>query len=245
MSKDLAQVLADNIDVVVEPVRVVMSDAEVEAAKERILAVAASGGWMQTFHGKKIYLDVDKFNVDDVLIADIVHHLPGVNRYCNATLYPVSVAQHSVALARSFRRRWQELQRQWKDAQMPYDVINQIAYLQRCEKQALLHDITESYTNDLLAPFKQMMPQIKILDGVMVDAVVTRYGVGPTLELEVVEMDRRMCRNEMDIFGSPHVHRWWDALEPVPGVDPHDLRKMDIDSVRKSFQRYLSELGIY
>jgi len=202
-------------------------------AKERILKQGASGGYMQTWHGKKIYLDVAKFNPNDVILDDVIHHLPCINRYCGATAYPYSVAQHCIALARSYRRRWQAEE----------DPIV-AAHLQILEKQAFIHDWTEAFTNDLLAPFKQLMPEIKFLDDHMINAILKRNNLGDELDLDVVEMDRRMCRNEMDLFGSPNVPKWWHVLEPVPMVDNYDLYARSIEDVRSTFRNYADLLGV-
>lgn len=218
-----------------------------EAKREAILKKAASGGWMQTWSGRRIYLDVEKFNVDDVLFEDVVHHLAHVNRYCGATLYAYSVMQHCTALARAFRRRWLRLQIGLDSGEFPgkeEETRKEITRLQMCEKQALLHDWPESFTNDIVAPFKQCLPQLKLLDKTMIAGVFKRNGLPEQEDLEVVDMDRRLCRNEMDVFGSPHVHKWWLELEPVPGVDPQDLAERTVAEVRAEFVEYCIMLGV-
>lgn len=203
------------------------------------------GGWAQTWHGKRIHLDASKFNVDDIILADVVHHLVMVNRYGGATQYPYSVMQHCTALARSFRRRWEALKAEFDGGVIPDEIKTEIARLQICEKQALCHDWPEYIIGDVLSPFKELMPQFRALDDTMTRAIFVRNGLPAEMDPEVKEMDRRIWRNELDEFGSPHVEdKWWRRFEPVPGLDVRDLRMMSIWGVRLIFRKYVEELGL-
>lgn len=87
--------------------------------------------WIQTFTGKKFYpLDPDPAQID---ILDIAHSLAMQCRFNGHVKQFYSVAQHSVLLAKHFKRRGDELIYQ---------------------KYALLHDASEAYLCDIPGPLK-------------------------------------------------------------------------------------------
>jgi hypothetical protein len=87
---------------------------------------------MTTFSGRS----VDPLNLtpDDIAIEDIAHHLACINRFCGACKKPISVAQHSVYVARMCGA---------EDGG-------------EHALQALLHDATEAYLGDVIRPLKTM-----------------------------------------------------------------------------------------
>lgn len=72
----------------------------------------------------------------DILISDIIDHLSKINRYGGASEFPISVAQHSLIVARILA-----------EARQPVDVCF----------MGLLHDAHEAYTGDITTPMKQLV----------------------------------------------------------------------------------------
>lgn len=85
-----------------------------------------------TYTGKSI--NPAKLQITDIDPIDICHSLALTNRYNGHSLFPFSVAQHSVLL-------WQSIKKD-RDAS-PYAVT-----------WALLHDAVESYIGDIPSPIK-------------------------------------------------------------------------------------------
>jgi 5'-deoxynucleotidase YfbR-like HD superfamily hydrolase len=71
-----------------------------------------------------------------ISIRDIAHHLALTNRFCGATLFPYSVAQHSVLVA---------------------DLLVKAGAAPRLALLGLLHDAHEAYLHDLTTPAKQAL----------------------------------------------------------------------------------------
>lgn len=86
--------------------------------------------WISTFTGR--HFNYTAPSVDDVDIHDIPHHLSLINRFCGATHWPYSVAQHSVGAS--------------------YLVPPEFAF------EALMHDAQEAYVNDMMSPLKHLLP---------------------------------------------------------------------------------------
>lgn len=79
-----------------------------------------------TFTGR--WVDVLQFGVQDVDLTDIAHQLALTNRWRGATRFPISVAQHAVAVS--------------------------LLVSPRSARLALHHDDHEAYTGDVPSPLK-------------------------------------------------------------------------------------------
>lgn len=71
-----------------------------------------------------------------IAIRDIAHHLALTNRFCGATLFPYSVAQHSVIVA---------------------ELLEKTGAAPRLALLGLLHDAHEAYLHDLTTPAKRAL----------------------------------------------------------------------------------------
>lgn len=91
-----------------------------------------SGPWIHIMSGKKFWPFDPR--PEDVDIHDIAHHLALINRYSGASLFPVSVAQHSVLVCRLLERH---------------------KYPATVQLLGLLHDASEAYLNDMISPIKE------------------------------------------------------------------------------------------
>lgn len=113
------------------------------------------GDWMETWQGVRFYpLDP---RPEEVLLADIAHHLARINRYNGACeLEHYSVAEHSVLMS-----EW--LLDEYEDPALAY--------------QGLFHDAPEAYIGDMVRPLKRNMPAFVDAEGPIYDAIVQRFQV--------------------------------------------------------------------
>ena len=107
----------------------VKSEAESEADHAYL-----GHGWIRTQYGT-FSMEAPTFD-----IKDIAHALALCNRYNGHTNFPISVAEHSVTVARIV-------------------TINK-GTREEC-REGLMHDATEAYMSDIPAPFKQYLPDWK------------------------------------------------------------------------------------
>lgn len=170
--------------------------------------------WVQTRHGHAVDLLTPTANQIDV--RDIAWSLARLNRYNGHTVTPLSVADHSVALAMYFIHN---------------------GYGTRAAMWALLHDAHEAYMGDLAAPlYAALSPsaraELKAIAFLLDEAILDRLwprGVGwarPT-EAErklVSEADHRIVINERLVAFEAHEvtipRPWsdspWGPLFPMP-----------------------------
>jgi len=113
---------------------------------------------------------------EDICIEDIAHHLALINRFNGATKRPISVAQHSVYVARlCWDLSWET------------------------QLQALLHDATEAYLGDITKWLKNtpMFAAYRGLEFVTQDIIFKKFNCQiAMLPDAVVEADRLMVRFE-------------------------------------------------
>lgn len=83
-------------------------------------------------HVTKRKVRLFRCTVDDISPLDILHSLPGLNRYCNHTPSPLSVGAHLLEGLEMAVMRGQQVVRHW-----------------------LLHDAEETYLTDLPRPIKK------------------------------------------------------------------------------------------
>ena len=116
---------------------------------------------------------VDPLNLspDDIDIEDIAHSLALQNRYGGHTLWPYSVAQHSILLARA--------------------VPKSLA------RAALMHDASEAYCSDLPHPIKKNVPQYNSIEIPIQTAIFAKYNIPWDHMEEVSYYDRAICLDEM------------------------------------------------
>jgi hypothetical protein len=152
---------------------------------------------MCTYSGKR-FNPIDP-NVDDISIVDIAHSLSNVCRYGGQCKEFYSVAQHSVICS-------------W-EAEYPL------------KKKLLLHDASEGYIGDIIAPLK-VTPQYEsyreIEDGLMV-AIYKRFGLEPDTSEEAEEIHRidlLVRHTEMRDFGSIPLEFWVDEEKLDYRIDP-------------------------
>ena len=139
-----------------------------------------------TFTGRKV--NPLHLRVEDVCIEDIAHALACTNRFCGHTKEPISIAQHSVFVAKLCRG-------------------------EKFELQALLHDASEAYLGDITKWLKQT-PEFQGYRDAEAHAQAVIFSVFDcALELapEVEAADRLMVRYEADWSGIEILHPEYPA----------------------------------
>lgn len=139
---------------------------------------------------------------EDICIEDIAHALALCNRFAGHTRRPISVAQHSVYVARLCR-----------------GVENRNIAL---ESQALLHDASEAYLGDITKWLKSTsaFAEYRIVEARIQSQIFQAFDCVPPgiseLSPEVEEADRLMlCFEGEQAFGTKIWNRWIEGLPPV------------------------------
>ena len=155
------------------------------------------GDWIQTYSGKAVWpLDP---RPEEICIEDIAHSLALTCRYAGHTKEFYSVAQHSVLVAR----------------------LVQV----KLKLQALLHDASEAYLQDLVRPLKRSEgfgPAYRKHEAVMSAVIAEKFGVEAVLAPEVKQADDCLLVTEMrDLMVAPPMP-WKEChVRPLAGkIDP-------------------------
>lgn len=129
-----------------------------------------NGDWIRTYTGKQFYT-VDP-RVNEVDILDIAHGLSLSCRYTGQCNEFYSVAEHCCHL---------------------YD---------NCSKEnrfwALMHDASEAYIADINRPTKPYLSNYKTLEDAIMRVVCLRFGLPPVMPGEVMTLDYRILKDEME-----------------------------------------------
>ena len=143
------------------------------------LEMIAKGPWIRTYT-KRIVNPLD-LRPEDIHIDDIAHHLSTSNRFVGALRTPVSIAQHSICVAR--------LVRGWKGPEFGLF--------------GLLHDASEAYLGDVSKWLKQhpSMGEYMAAEERAQQAIYEKFGLSQ-FDMEVLagteleRADRLMVRVE-------------------------------------------------
>lgn len=150
------------------------------------------GDWMQTFTGERFWpLDP---RPDEVHIEDIAHALALTNRFGGHTPEPYSVGQHSIFVA----------------GHCPED-------LKLC---GLMHDATEAYIGDMVAPVKRHMPEFKAMEARLWSAIAKRFDLPDPIPPAVMEIDLRTLIDEARALMPERIDQWDEKL----GVQPLGIK---------------------
>lgn len=154
--------------------------------------VVVKPGWMMTYTGRIIY--PLEFKAEDVCIEDIAHHLAHQCRYAGATKRHYSVAEHSVHVSKAAA---------WED-----------------RAEALLHDASEAYLQDILSGMKkqEIMAPYRELEARVEQIIFDVFGVKSTPEsaARIKAIDTRIVMDETkELLANPEPY--WEAR---PGMQP-------------------------
>lgn len=143
--------------------------------------------YIETHSGRKVFLpNCEPHSID---IEDIAHALSLSPRFAGHIKQHYSVAEHSMQVA---------------------SLVQQPQRL-----QALLHDATEAYICDIPTPFKRLMPQYKVFEDDLWNAVSLQFGVPFDLHPDVKYADRVMLLTERDYL-KDKFEPWSDEYENTP-----------------------------
>lgn len=139
-----------------------------------------SGRFFFSASGVRISFEKDRFRECDVVLDDISQHLSRLRRFGGASATPYSVLQHSLVVA--------EL--------LP----------QHLRRPGLLHDAAEAYIGDVVAPLKDVLPGLRLLEDDFLRVIFRALGVPypPAEEWATVkDADQRAFASEARLFGPP------------------------------------------
>lgn len=175
--------------------------------KKKLDDLDRKGGFTRTFSGIKFW-PIDP-RPEEIAIEDIAHGLSLMNRYNGHTPRPYSVAQHSVLVS---------------EACNPKDAL-----------WGLLHDASEAYIADIVAPAKASMPEYKQVEKNLMLAVCRKFWLSPEQPKSVSVADKKILATEIrDIFGENAVGDFWNVPEkPVE-------TKIKILSWQQAEQKFLA-----
>lgn len=144
--------------------------------------------WFQTSTGR--IFPLPDFKPSDFAIEDIAHALSLTCRFNGHCLTFYSVAQHSEIVSRLVPAEFA----MW----------------------GLLHDASEAFLSDVVAPFKDMLPQYKELEKRVMRAITIRFGLPEQQPACVREADLIALATEKRDLLVPEAKPW----ESLEGVEP-------------------------
>jgi uncharacterized protein len=166
--------------------------------------------YIHTFSG--IAFDLLNPKPEMILIQDIAHSLSLINRFNGASLFPYSVAQHSLYVA----------------SLLP----------QELKLQGLLHDAAEAYIGDMVSPLKIIMTQYKIIETRISQVVADVFGLAYPEPAEIKKADLAMLSAEREQVLLPSYGPWYKDF-PVPAkiaieeMTWHQVHEMFLSQIKK------------
>jgi hypothetical protein len=149
-----------------------------------------------------------------VCIEDIAHGLANIGRFGGHTLVFYSVCNHSVWVS------------------------------EHCENfplEGLLHDATEAYLGDMVRPLKIFMPDYRVAEAFVWQAICEKFDLRFKLPAEVKQADNLALVTERRDFMRPSPHLWAPELEAI-APDPDCIVAHPPDVARARFLCQFNQL---
>lgn len=197
------------------------------------------GDWMQTYTGKAFWI-LDP-RPEDVCIEDIAHHLAAIGRFNGASKVFYSVGQHSLNVANIVG-----LQAVRFGTGEGTTLTETSALLRdsRLYVALLMHDAHEAYTQDIIRPHKNNLPQIKQICEDVQNVIWQVFGLLDFVQsVEVQEIirtaDARMLATERRDLMAPGKFEWHLG---EPYADFHIKPSKSIADVESAFLKLFEGL---
>lgn len=116
---------------------------------------------LTTYTGK--HFDYNNIKPDSIDIKDITHALPRINRFIGHSSRAYSVAEHTLYCL---------------------DIAKVKGFSTRLQLLTLIHDFPEAYTGDCPTPLKVLLPEFKVIENKVEDALYKHLGIEPPTEDE-------------------------------------------------------------
>lgn len=101
---------------------------------------------------------------------------------------------------------------------------------------ALMHDAAEGYMGDMVGPLKQLIPDFKVIENRVEEAIFARFGIAAPLHASIKHADLRALRTEQRDLSTGRAHNWngLDQFEPHPETivpwEPEQAYRLFIDA---------------
>ncbi len=180
-----------------------------------------------TTSGRKI--ELPKFNVADICIEDIAHHLTKICRFGGALELGVhySVASHSLYLVNYARQE---------------------GYSEEVQRYLLLHDASEAYLGDIPSGLKALLPDYKKIEKKVTQLIFMRYNINIPKNKEIIMLDKNIVLDEAASLSPHHYNFFEENLLNYKGIySPLGIKiKADgcLNYIRSTFLAECSRLDI-
>jgi hypothetical protein len=158
--------------------------------------------------------------VDDILLADIAHHLAHISRFTGAGDEIATVAQHCV----------------------------HVSHL--CPPElavwGLLHDASEAYLGDVSSPLKALLPEYMRLERLWQDIIRQRFGVPiqHTIRFEDIQSMLTERHHNGPRGMTDHEFLGVPDTTPIPPVSPERWFACNARQAKYAYLQRAKELGI-
>ena len=143
------------------------------------------GVWIQTYTKKKFYPLNPR--CEDIDIEDIAWSLSNLCRY-NGHCKFYSVAEHSIYASQYLPSKY--------------------------ALEGLMHDAAEAYIGDISTPVKQLLPDIKKIEHVMLKCIAEKFKLEYPFREAIKKVDLRLLATEASQIMNPQVEVWPQLTEP-------------------------------
>ena len=155
------------------------------------------------------YFDLGAPHDSEILITDIAHALSNICRFAGHCHQFYSVAQHSVMVS----------------LMVPPEYA----------LQALLHDASEAYVGDVTSPLKAMLPEYRVIERNVADAIYKRFNIMDPLHSPCIKHADLVALATERLHLLLETDRQWPCLE---GVKPLNIQVLDCWNPEKAYLRF-------